>query len=98
VGGNLLGVEPFTVTVHGYFVREFFASDFGVANLEVQPATHPGTCRDCPSLWRLGRREARAARRTRLGEYLGVGAGLSFRAIKDIDWLIKLRLRHQRHS
>jgi hypothetical protein len=88
VGGNLLGVEPFTVTVHGYYVREFYAADFGIANLEVnQQLTqeHAVTVHfygdwavlkpvppDTPD-W---------------DNIFGVGAGLSFRAIKDIDSLI----------
>ena len=34
IGGNLFGTEPFTYPLHGYYTREFFAADFGLANLD----------------------------------------------------------------
>ncbi|HVM59555.1 MAG TPA: hypothetical protein VMV72_01710 [Verrucomicrobiae bacterium] len=88
IGGNLLGVEPFTVTVHGYFTREFLADDFGVANTEIRQQLtdwHAITLHlygdwaiykpvpPNPPDWH---------------NILGVGTGLSFRAIWDTDWLL----------
>ena len=88
VGGNLLGVEPFTVTVHGYFVREFFASDFGVANLEVnqQLTQEHAVTIHLYGDWAVVKPVPPAT--PDWDNIFGVGTGLSFRAIKDIDWLI----------
>ena len=88
VGGNLLGVEPFAVTMHGYYVREFFASNFGIANLEVNQRLtqeHAVTVHLYGD-WAVVKPVPPVA--PDWDNIFGVGAGLSFRAIKDIDWLI----------
>jgi len=88
IGGNLLGVEPFTVTVHGYYTREFLADDFGAANLELRQQLtdwHAVTLHlygdwavvkpvpPEPPDWH---------------NVLGVGSALSFRTLWDTDLLI----------
>jgi hypothetical protein len=88
IGGNLLGVEPFAVTVHGYYTREFLADDFGVANLELRQQLtdwHAITLHlygdwailkpvpPEPADWH---------------NILGVGSALSFRTLWDTDLLI----------
>jgi len=35
LGGNLINFDAVTLTIHGYYTREIFAEDFGLANLMV---------------------------------------------------------------
>jgi len=88
IGGNLLGVEPFTVTVHGYYVREFFASDFGIANLEVnqQLTQEHAVTIHLYGDWAVVKPVPPAT--PDWNNIFGLGSGLSFRAIKGINWLI----------
>jgi len=88
IGGNMLGVEPFAATVHGYYTREFFAEDFGIANFELrQQLTDEHTVTaHLYGDW--------AVLKPVLPEtpdwhnIFGVGAGLSFHTIWRMDWLI----------
>lgn len=88
IGGNLLGVEPFAFTVHGYYTREYLADDFSIANLELRQQLadwHDITLHlygdwatfkpvpPSPSDWRT---------------IFGIGTGLGFRAFWDVDWLV----------
>jgi len=88
LGGNLLGVEPFTVTVHGYYTREFFADDYGIANFEVrqQLTEEHALTAHVYSDWAALKPVPPAA--SDWHNIFGVGAGVSFRALWDIDWLI----------
>jgi len=88
VGGNLLGVEPFAVTVHGYYTREFLADDFGVANLELrqQLTQQYAITAHLYGDWAIVKPVP-----PELPDWhniFGVGAGLSFRAFWDINWLV----------
>ena len=88
LGGNLLGVEPFTATVHGYYTREFFADDFGIANLEVSQRLteqHAVTIHLYGD-WAMLKPVPPEA--SDWHNIFGVGAGLSFHAFWDVDWLI----------
>ena len=88
VGGNLLGAEPFAVTVHGYFTREFFADDFGVANLEVRQQLteqHDVTVHLYGD-WAVIKPVPPES--PDWNNIFGVGAGLSFRALWDVHCLI----------
>jgi hypothetical protein len=88
VGGNLLGVEPFAVTMHGYYTREFFADDFGVANLEVrqQLTEQHDVTAHLYGDWAVIKPVPPES--PDWNNIFGVGAGLSFRAFADIDCLI----------
>lgn len=88
LGGNLMAMEAFSQTLHGYYSREFMAKDFGMVNLEI---SHPlveehqltvhlygdwAVLRGVPPLsadWH---------------NYFGTGAGLSFVTIGDIRALV----------
>src|SRR5262249_22769818 len=88
VGGNLLGVEPFAVTLHGYYVGECFAEDMGLATLEVSQRLtqeHALTVHMYGD-WAVIKPVPPEA--PDWENLFGVGAGLGFRAIKNIDWLI----------
>jgi len=88
VGGNLLGAEPFSVTVHGYYTREFFADDFGFANLELRQQLteqHRVTVHLYGDWAVIKPVPPEAPDWTNI---FGVGAGLSFRAVADIDCLV----------
>ena len=88
VGGNLLGVEPFAVTMHGYYTREFFADDFGITNLEVRQQLteqHDVTVH-LYSDWAVIKPVPPES--PDWNNIFGVGAGLNFRAFGDIDFLI----------
>jgi len=88
LGGNLLGVEPFTATVHGYYTREFFADDFGIANLEVrqQLTAEHALAAHLYGDWAVLKPVPPAA--PDWDNIFGVGAGLSFHALWNVDWLI----------
>ena len=88
VGGNLLGVEPFTATVHGYYTREFFADDFGMANLELrqQLTEEHALAVHLYGDWAVLKPVPPAS--PDWDNIFGVGTGVSFRALWDIDWLI----------
>ena len=88
LGGNLLGLESFTATVHGYYTREFFADDFGIANLEVrqQLAEECALALHLYGDWAVMKPVPPAT--PDWDNIFGVGAGVSFRALWDIDWLI----------
>jgi hypothetical protein len=88
LGGNLLGVEPFTWTLHGYYTREFFADDFGIANLEVRQQlteTHALTVHLYGD-WAVVKPVPPET--PDWDNLFGVGTGLSFRALGNMDWLI----------
>jgi len=88
IGGNLLGIEPFTITMHGYYTREFFADDFGIANLELRQQLtdwHAVTAHLYGD-WAVLKRVPPEA--PDWDNIFGVGACLSFRAFWNIDWLL----------
>jgi len=103
IGGNLLGVEPFAVTAHGYYTREFLAEDFGVANLELrqqftQEHALTGHLYGDWAVLKLVPPDA-----PDWHNIFGVGAGLSFRAFWDMNWLLTYgyginAIRHDEHG
>jgi hypothetical protein len=88
LGGNLLGIEPFTITMHGYYTREFFADDFGIANLELrqQLTEQHAVTAHLYGDWAVLKRVPPEA--PDWHNIFGVGLGLGFRAFWDIDWLL----------
>ncbi len=88
LGGNLLGVDQFAATLHGYYTREFFADDFGIANLELrqQLTEEHALAVHLYGDWAVLKPVAPEA--PDWDNIFGVGAGVSFRALWDIDWLI----------
>jgi hypothetical protein len=103
VGGNLLGIEPFTMTLHGYYTREFFADDFGIANLELrqQLTEEHALALHLYGDWAVLKPVPPEA--PDWDNFFGVGAGVSFRALWDVDWLISYgygvnAVRHGNHG
>jgi hypothetical protein len=88
IGGNLLGFDTFAATVHGYYTREFFAEDFGIANLELrqQFTDQHAVTAHLYGDWAVLKPVPPEA--PDWHNIFGVGAGLSFRAFWDIDWLL----------
>ena len=76
LGGNLVNLDPFAYTIHGYYTREIFADDFGLANLTWSvPLTDAGRPRR-PSVRRLRHRpHARCHHRRRDGWHNIFGVG-----------------------
>jgi hypothetical protein len=88
LGGNMVNIEAYSQTMHGYYTREFFADDFGIANLAL---SHPisktwdikghlygdyAIVKSVPpddGLWH---------------NYFGTGAGVTFRPGWDLDVLV----------
>jgi hypothetical protein len=91
LGGNLLQMNSYSMTLHGYYTREIFASDFVLANTSVSlPLYKP-----CDLTAHLYGDWAGAktlnpytGSSDHWHNYLGTGVGLSFRAPGDIDVLL----------
>jgi len=88
IGGNLVGVESWSLPVRGYYSREFLADDFTLANLElILPI-----CKKCGVLGHLyGDWAAYKPVPPAAGDWhnlLGVGAGVSLRAFWGIRTLV----------
>ena len=88
VGGNLLGVEPFAVTMHGYYTREFLADDFGIANLEVRQQLIQDHALTLHLYGDWAVLKPVPPETPDWHNIFGVGAGVSFRAFWDINWLV----------
>ncbi|HTS19457.1 MAG TPA: hypothetical protein VMP11_17915 [Verrucomicrobiae bacterium] len=88
IGGNLLGVEPFTVTVHGYYTREFLAGDFTAANTELrqQLTDWHAVALHLYGDWAILKPVPPDT--PDWHNILGVGTAVSFRAVWNTYWLI----------
>lgn len=88
IGGNLVGIEPYGYTLHGYYTREFFASDFGLANIDwtVPILDQNRLSGHLYGDWAVIKPVAPQPREW--DNYFGVGAGLGFRAWWDVDVLV----------
>jgi hypothetical protein len=88
LGGNCVGFEPFLHPLHGFYTQEFLAEDFGILSLAWSRrildghrltvhvyADHAEMKLVPPNL------------QTWIGRS-GVGAGIGFRALGGLDWLI----------
>jgi hypothetical protein len=91
LGGNLLGADSYSLPLHGYYTREIFADDFGLANLAVTIPVNED--------WRLAGHlygDYAAAKTLNVAtgladgwhHFVGVGAGVSFRALWNINGLL----------
>ena len=88
LGGNLISVEPFTTTLHGYYTREIFAEDFGIANIVVSQklSDEHGIAAHLYGDWAVAKSVPPGVRDW--DNYFGVGAGLSFRTFWDVNALV----------
>jgi hypothetical protein len=88
IGGNLINVEPFTTTLHGYYTRELFADDFGMANLAVsqQLTDAHKVSAHLYGDWAVLKQVPPGS--DEWHNYFGVGTGLSFRAFWETNWLL----------
>ncbi len=88
LGGNLVNVEPFASTIHGYYTREIFAEDFYLVNLEFRVPI-------CDARQLTGHLYADFAEAKQLDgasrdwhSFLGLGGGFSFRGPWQADLLL----------
>jgi hypothetical protein len=88
LGGNLAGVEPFTYTVHGYYTREIFAEDFGLANIQISRQLTEAHNITAHLYGDYARAHTVAPQDGQWHDFFGVGAGLGFRTFWDINMLI----------
>jgi hypothetical protein len=106
LGGNLIGTDEYTLTLHGYYIREIFAEKFCIANLDIGvPLTS-----DRKVVAHLYADNANAqVLDPRTGaandwhNYLGLGAGLGFPVWYDINVLVSYgygvnAVRYDRHG
>ncbi len=88
LGGNLVSVEPYSYTLHGYYLRELFTDRFVMSNLAL---SLPVNEKHNVGLhfygdWANARGVPPLARD--YDNYFGVGAGASFRGPWKIDFLL----------
>jgi hypothetical protein len=88
LGGNLVSIEPYSYTIHGYYLREISADRFVMSNLAlsvpVEEAHHLAI--HFYGDWANARGVAPMARD--YDNYFGVGAGVSFRGPWKTDFLV----------
>ncbi|MEI6084844.1 MAG: hypothetical protein WCS70_11135 [Verrucomicrobiota bacterium] len=79
LGGNLINVDPFAYTLHGYYLREFYTDQFLMSNLalSVPLCDKHGVALHFYGDWAVARGVPPLARD--FDNYFGVGSGLSFR-------------------
>jgi hypothetical protein len=88
LGGNILNLDAYTLTLHGYYTREILARDFGIANVVVsQKLTdwHDLTGHLYAD-WAIA--HTVAPQDGDWHNYTGVGVGLGFRTIWDNNVLL----------
>lgn len=91
LGGNLVNISPFAYTLHGYYTRELFADDFGLAN-----TTFSFPIADCHKLTGhlygdyaiINQLDVNTGRTAGWHSYIGVGTGLGFNALWNTDFLV----------
>ena len=88
LGGNLVNIDPFAYTLHGYYLREFFTDRFMMSNLALSvPLTdRPSVALHFYGDWAYARGVPPQSRESH--NYFGVGAGVSFHGFWKTDWLI----------
>lgn len=90
IGGNQLGLDPYSYTLHGYYAREFIAEDFGIVNLQGSfPICKTGTVAGHLYGDYAAVKVIDVTKTPRSWEnFFGVGTGVSFRPIWEIDVLV----------
>jgi hypothetical protein len=88
LGGNLTGMDSYTYTLHGYYTREIFAEDFGIANLELRQRLTEKYNLTAHLYGDYAIANTTAPLDGRWHNFFGAGAGLSFRTFWDINMLV----------
>lgn len=88
LGGNLFGVDQYSYTMHGYYIREFFAKDFGLVNFELAQQITESHELTLHLYGDYAKAKTVAPQDGQWHDYSGVGTGVSFRTFWDIDVLI----------
>ncbi len=88
LGGNLINLDPYTYTIHGYYTRELYAENFALGNLAwtFPICEEHGVTGNLYGDWALIKPPPPEP-----GEYhnyLGVGAGVGFRGPWKSNWLV----------
>jgi len=88
LGGNLVNVDPYAYTMHGYYLRELFTDQFLMSNLAlaVPLCDKSKLALHFYGDWAVARGVPPLARE--YDNYLGVGTGISFRLGRSIDMLL----------
>ena len=91
LGGNMVGIEPFSYTIHGYYTREIFAEDFILGNLAFsfpiadQQHVAGHLYADYAAAKTL---DVTTGQLEEWHSFFGVGAGVSFRAFWKSNILV----------
>ena len=91
LGGNLVNVDPYGYTLHGYYTREIFADDFGLANVTFSfPIAdwHKLTGHLYGDYAVVNELDVTVGKATGWHSFIGAGAGLGFNALWNTDFLI----------
>jgi hypothetical protein len=88
LGGNLVNIDPFAYTLHGYYLREIFTDRFLMSNLALSVPVHEKSqlALHFYGDWARARGVAPLAREYH--NYIGVGTGVSFRLGRNVDMLV----------
>lgn len=88
LGGNLVNIDPYAYTLHGYYLRELFTDRFLMSNLAltVPLCNQHNLALHFYGDWALARGVQPLARD--YDNYFGVGAGVSVRVGRNIDLLV----------
>ncbi|MCG3148164.1 MAG: hypothetical protein PCFJNLEI_01606 [Verrucomicrobiae bacterium] len=88
LGGNLVNIDPFAYTLHGYYLRELFTDRFLMSNLALSVPVHEKSnlALHFYGDWARARGVAPLAREYH--NYIGVGTGVSFRLGRNLDMLV----------
>ena len=88
LGGNLVSVDPFAYTLHGYYLRELFTDRFVMSNLALSVPVNDShkIALHFYGDWALARGVPPLARD--YDNYFGAGAGFSFRGPWRTDFLL----------
>ena len=91
LGGNMVNIDPYGYTIHGYYTREIFADDFGLANLEFAfPITnwHKLTGHLYGDYAIVNQLDVTVGKTMGWHSFFGVGAGIGFNTFWDTTFLI----------
>jgi hypothetical protein len=103
LGGNLLNLDSYTFTVHGYYTREIYAEDFAIANIALSQQLTDWHNLTGHLYADYAYAHTVAPQDGRWHHYIGIGAGVSFRALGGTDVLLSYgygvnALRDGRHG
>ncbi|HYS05765.1 MAG TPA: hypothetical protein VEW47_11295 [Candidatus Dormibacteraeota bacterium] len=91
LGGNMLGIDPFSYTLHGYYTRELLAESFVLANLDFAfpiASAHQLTGHLYGDYATLRQLDAATGETIGWHRFPGIGAGVGFKTLWGADCII----------